>query len=342
MSMSTQLLEVPAGDSRVIWDIYLSATILPSVAACDEVGVFTLLEATPLNRAELATRLNLTEEWAEVLLGVLGAVDLVRVQDGRFHLTDSARSFFLPDSPFYAGFTLRRFAQNDVGARLKRAMSSAETNSDRYVVRKWEPGDLTPEQVSISTRTMHGLSFAAAVAMARTGDFTGVTRLLDVAGGSGGFAIALAQQHPEMRCSVADLPIVCDLTREYIAQYGVADRVDAVPLNMFFEPWPTGYDAMFFSCVLHDWALPQRTELIQRAFDALPAGGSIYIHEMLLNDAGDGPTGPALFSINMRIGTAGKQFTAPEMRGALEDAGFRNVRVQNTYGYFSLMRGVKP
>jgi hypothetical protein len=44
----------------------------------------------------------------------------------------------------------------------------------------------------------------------------------------------------------------------------------------------------------------------------------------------------------MRIGTAGKQFTAPEMRAALEAAGFRDVTMQNTYGYFSLMRGRKP
>ena len=287
-------LEVPTTDDRIMWDIYLSANILPSVAACDELGVFTLLDAEPLSRADVATRLNLAEDWVEVLLGVLGSLQLARVQDGRFHLTDTSRTYMLPESPYYRGFSLRRFAQNDVGARLKRSLGSSSSTSDRYVVREWLPGEITREQAITSTRTMHGLSFPAAVAMARTGDFGGVQRLLDVAGGSGGFAIALAQQYSDLRCSVADLPIVCELTAEYITRYGVEDRVDSIALNMFFEPWPTGYDAMFFSCVLHDWGLEQRTELIQRAFDALPSGGRRYVHEMLLNDQGDGPAGPAL------------------------------------------------
>lgn len=335
-------LEVPTTDDRLMWDIYLSANILPSVAACDELGVFSLLDQQPCTRADVAAHLSLTDDWVEVLLGVLGALDLVRVQDGRFHLTNSARTYLLPESPYYRGFTLRRFAQNDVGQRLKRSLASSSSTSDRYVVRDWSAGEITREQAETSTRTMHGLSFPSAVAMARTGDFKDVSRLLDVAGGSGGFAIALAQRYPQMRCSVADLPIVCELAAELIAHYGVQDQVDTLPLNMFFEAWPTGYDAMFFSCVLHDWNLEQRTQLIQNAFAALPSGGRIYIHEMLLNDVGDGPPGPALFSVNMRIGTAGKQFSAPELRRALEQVGFRDVSVQNTYAYFSLVSARRP
>jgi hypothetical protein len=44
----------------------------------------------------------------------------------------------------------------------------------------------------------------------------------------------------------------------------------------------------------------------------------------------------------MRVGTTGKQFTAPELRGALEAAGFKDVSVTNTYGYFSLSMAQKP
>ena len=336
------ILEMPTCDDRIMWDIYLSANILPTVAACDELGMFALLDKTPMSSKDVAAALALTDEWAEILLGVLGALQLVRVQDGRFHLTDASRNFLLPESPYYRGFGLRRFAESNVAARLKRALTGDGTpNSERYVVRDWKEGELTLEQASTGMRTMHGLSFPSAVAMARNGDFSGVRRLLDVAGGSGGFSIALAQRLPEIRCTVAELPVVCELTQAYITQYGVAAQVDTLPLNMFFEQWPDGYDAIFFSCVLHDWALAQRTELIRRSFDALPVGGRIYVHEMLLNDAGDGPPGPALFSVNMRIGTAGKQFTAPELRAALEQAGFTDVSVQNTYGYFSLMSGRK-
>src|SRR5262249_45503342 len=151
--------------------------------------------------------------------------------------------------------------------------------------------------------------FAAAVAMARNADFSRVQRLLDVAGGSGGFSIALSQRYPNLRCSVAELPVVCQVTRRYLAEDGVEDRVDTVALNMFFDPWPTGYDAVFFSCVLHDWDLEHRLELMRRSFEALPPGGTIYIHEMLLEDGANGPLASSLYSLSMRIGTLGKQFS---------------------------------
>lgn len=348
---SDHALEPPTADQRIIWDIYFSAHVMALVAACDELGVFTLIDEAPVAPAVAAERLGITLEWAEILLGSLAAAQLLRFHDGQFHLADAARSFLLPDGPYYAGFTLRRFATRNIYERLTNALNGpakatlppapSQEPSSIYVVREWNEGDLELERVNVGVRTMHGLSFAAAVGMARNADFSDVRRLLDVAGGAGGFSIALAQRYPELRCTVAELPIVCPLTQGYIDRYGVTDRVDTVPLNMFFERWPTGYDAVFFSCVLHDWDLEHRTELIRRAYDALPAGGRIFIHEMLLADTGDGPFAPALYSLTMRIGTLGKQFTAPEMRQALESAGFEEVRVRNTFGDFSLMSARK-
>jgi hypothetical protein len=335
-------LAPPTGNHRVIWNILLSRYSLPLVAVADELGVFAVLEQAPLTRDEAAARFGLTAEWAEIVLGTLATLELARVQDGRFHLTDTAANFLVPDSPYYCGGTFQNFARRDSNtANLRRAMHSADTDSDRYQVRDWQPGEITLAQAEAGARALHGLSFATAVSTARRGNFSGVRRLLDVAGGAGAFAIALALRHPDLRCTVAELPVVCQVTQRYAAEFGVSDQVDATPLNMFFEPWPTGYDAVLLSNVLHDWGEAHRAMLLRRAFEALPAGGRIYINEMLMADAADGPSGPVLFSLNMRVGTMGKQFTAPELRGALEDAGFHSVSVQNTYGYFSLTTAYK-
>jgi acetylserotonin N-methyltransferase len=347
------MLEPPTADPRIIWDIYLSSFTLPAVAAADEMGLFSLLENSPLTATEAAAQLRITDEWAEILLCALASLQLVRLQDGRFHNSDAARNFLLPASPYYAGFTLRRFATRNQWERLQRALAgpsapaestpvSPEPATSVYVVREWQPSDYPLQRAEEGVRTMHGLSFSAAVAMARNADFSNVERLLDVAGGSGGFSIALAQRYPRLRCSVLELPVVCEVTRRYLAEYGVDDRVDAVPLNMFFEPWPSGYDAVFLSCALHDWDLEHRTELMRRAFEVLPAGGTIYIHEMLLEDSGNGPMAAALFSLSMRIGTLGKQFTVTELRESLESLGFGNVTVSNTTQYFSLLSARKP
>jgi cyclopropane fatty-acyl-phospholipid synthase-like methyltransferase len=225
---------------------------------------------------------------------------------------------------------------------LTQKLRTSVSASDRYVVRDWKAGDISLDKARDDVATQHAFSAPSALAMSANGDFAGVRRLLDVAGGSGVFALALAQKHPEIHCTVAELPAICRVTDEYIAAHGLVGRVDTRHLNMFFEDWPTDYDAILLSSVLHDWGAEHRGDLMRRAFAALPHGGRLYIHEMLLSDARDGPLGPALFSVNMRVTTLGKQFTVPELRTALEEAGFANVTVQNTYGYFSLACARKP
>jgi cyclopropane fatty-acyl-phospholipid synthase-like methyltransferase len=345
------MLEPPTADHGIIWDIYFSSHILPLVAFADEIGIFSSLEASPLSIEDAAREFQISEEWAEILLGALASLQLIRLQDGRFHNGAAARSFFLPDGPYYAGFTLRYFATRNTFERLQQAvwgrpssppLPATSAEATVYQVREWSDADYTLERAERSARTMHGLSFPGAVALARNADFSGVRRLLDVAGGAGGFSIALAQRYPNLRCTVAELPIVCQVSRRYIDKYGVEDRVDTLAFNMFFDEWPTGYDAIFFSCALHDWDLSHRLELMQRAFQALPSGGAICIHEMLLSDLADGPIAPALYSLSMRIGTLGKQFTVPELRQALERVGFTHVTVQNTTHYFSLLSARKP
>jgi hypothetical protein len=184
---STHQLEPPTADQRLIWDIYFAAHIMPLVAVCDELNVFSLLAETPLSSEAAAAPLGVTAEWAEVLLGALAAVQLLRVQDKQFHLTDAARSFLLPAGPYYMGYTLRRFSERSIFDRLKLAVHSARKATDPvpvpagtastpgsvYVVREWQAGELSLERAEQGARTMHGLSFPAAVALARNADFAG-------------------------------------------------------------------------------------------------------------------------------------------------------------------------
>src|SRR6266542_3999000 len=86
LTMTTrQWLEPPTADQRIIWDMYFAAHIMPLVAQADEMGIFTLLETKPLSTKEAAKQLNVSDEWAEILLGALASLQLLRLQDGRFH-----------------------------------------------------------------------------------------------------------------------------------------------------------------------------------------------------------------------------------------------------------------
>lgn len=71
----------------------------------------------------------------------------------------------------------------------------------------------------------------------------------------------MAQRHPGVHFTVADLGPVCDVAEQYIDQYGMREQVDALKINMFRDQWPSGHDAIFFSSVLHDWDKRHQAEL---------------------------------------------------------------------------------
>lgn len=338
-------LEPPTCDDRAIWDLWLSRLELPAVTVADEVGLFTLLAGDEATAPEVATRLALGARGAEALLAATAALGLVGHRGGRFGLAEPARQFLLAGGDFYWGAMLQRnrpsTLHQDLLDALRRDADPGEAPDARLAAR-WASGQIDAAQARGTTAAMHAHSFPAAVGVARHGDFAGVKRLLDVAGGSGCFSIALAQRHPDLRCTVMELPEVGRVAEEYIARYGVAAQVETHAANMFADLWPPGHDAVFFSNIFHDWDVARCRHLVAQSFAVLPSGGRIYLHEILLADTRDGPLPAALFSLAMLIANYGKQFTFGELASLLSEGGFRDVRAALTYGYYSLVSARKP
>lgn len=346
--------ELPATSDRAIWDIWLSMHRLPAMVAAEELGVFGALEAAPATPAELATRLGLNRRGTIVVLSMLTALGLVVLRDERYELTEVARTYLLPQSPYYWGPLLRTLGVvPSLHAALLRALRAPDAGrsavaSERDAERvddpsdAWERGHIDRAQAEIVTAIMHCHSLPASVAVARSGRLGGVSRLLDVGGGSGCFSIAAAQHLPSLHCTVLELPAVCEVAQGYIADGGVAERVDTVSIDMFRDAWPRGYDGMFFSNIFHDWEVDTNAFLAQRAYEALPAGGRIFLHEMLLAEDGGGPVTTAGFSMLMLTGTQGRQYSLDELRQILASAGFEDVDSRPTYGYYSVVSARKP
>jgi predicted O-methyltransferase YrrM len=332
--------EPPTCDDRLIWDVWLSIYHLRTLNVADRVGLFAMLHETPATVDEVAQRVSMSPRGTEAMLGTLAALGFLKQLDGTFHLTDVSRNFLLPDSPYYWGGAFR--LTEDLPLTATVLHEALQRDTPKLVWRgDWEVHEEDAERARLFTAAMHSHSMPAAVGAARRGDFVGVRRLLDVGGGSGCFSIALAQIYRDVRCTVLDLPLVCRLAEKYAAEHGLSDRIDTVTANMFADVWPTGYDAVWFMNVFHDWERTTCLDLAQRAFDALPSGGRVYVHEILLDDTKDGPLAACAFSMKMAFAERGKQFTARELQELLLSAGFDRIEVTPTYGYYSLMTGWK-
>jgi O-methyltransferase domain/Dimerisation domain len=345
--------EQPTADDRPIWDLFLTGTYQAALVAADESGVFSALAEEPASIRELALRLDFDERATGILLRLLAALGLLTQRMGRFHLTDEARVYLVRSATFYWGPMMAagvsEWHRTTLLSKLKKKGSDRATGPEGTPLVSgegrasdgWAAGNIVLEQARDIAARMHAHSLAAAIGVARNYDFNGIRRVLDVGGGSGCFVVAMVQKHVHLDCTIMELPAMCKIAQDYIAAGEAGDRVDTVAVDMFRQPWPKGYDALFFSNVWHDWNFQTCKWLAARAFEVLPAGGRIMLHEMLLDDDGAGPATAASFSMLMLLATQGQQFTFGELKEILEGAGFSGIDNRQTCGYYSVTTGYK-
>jgi acetylserotonin N-methyltransferase len=343
----------PTSDDKQIWDLFLTGLYQGATVAADDAGIFGALAERPATLDELAQRLDFDVRATGIVLRLLAALNLLTMREGSYRLTDLASTYLVKSSPFYWGHMLRvgvnEWQRDTALANLKHNRSARaagpegtpEPSGSGRPADGWAAGEIAIGQAEQIAASMQSHSLPAAISAARNYDFTGIQRILDVGGGSGCFMVAMTQAHPQLNATVMELDTMCEMAAKYIAAGGVSARVDTKAVNMFRDAWPKGYDAIFFSNIWHDWNFRTCAWLAARAYDALPRGGRIMLHEALLDDDGNGPATTAAFSMLMLLATQGQQFTFAELKGLLEGAGFTGIETRQTASYYSITTGYK-
>jgi 2-polyprenyl-3-methyl-5-hydroxy-6-metoxy-1,4-benzoquinol methylase len=339
---------MPTADDRKLWDLHLSSFATHALTVADELGLFDELARQPSTPEEVARALKINLRAARAVLALLVSTELLIQRAGRYYVTETAQNYLLRSSPYYWGPVLSlmrnlQFTHASVMAtvRAPEAASHWTRVEGDAPIDAWSGGSIGPELARDVGAYMNANSLAAAFVLAQRADLSGRQRLLDVGAGSGCFSIALAHANPDLRCTLMDLEAMCAVGMEYVRAAGLERRIDTCPRDMFRQAWPSGYDAILLSNILHDWDFETASLLVGKVYDALSPGGRILIHEMLLDDSRDGPTTAAAFSFYMLVGTKGQQFTAPELSAMLGKVGFKKVDVTPAHGYYALVSAEK-
>ncbi len=105
-------------------------------------------------------------------------------------------------------------------------------------------------------------------------------RILDVGGGDGTIACALAQMHPSLKFTVYNLPEAIKLAKQVIEEQRVSDRVDVLEGDFIKEDtFPKGYDIILLVRTLCVWPDDICAKIIKMAYEALNDRGYIIICE---------------------------------------------------------------
>ena len=158
-------------------------------------------------------------------------------------------------------------------------------------------------------------------------DLSGRRHLLDLGGGPGTYAIHFCSENPELKATVFDLPTTRPFAEETIRKFGLYDRIDFQAGNYLEDDLGGGYDVAWLSHILHGEGLDDCRQIIQKALETLNPGGMILIHEFILDNTLDAPLFPALFSLNMLLGTpSGRAYSEAQLTDMLSEAGVKNIK----------------
>jgi SAM-dependent methyltransferase len=298
-------------------------------AAITPFNVFDRLAKAPLAFDTLRRDLGLAERPAIVLLTALRAFGLLTIESDRFSLTPLARDHLVPGSPFdvsaYMGLAADSPGVRELVERLRSnqpAGAKPEQSGAAFIFRKGLESAMEKEASARHlTLALAGRARNVAPVLAERYPLANATCLLDVGGGSGLYSIAWLQRHPQLRAIVWDRPEVLKVAQELATAEGVADRLECRPGDMFIDSPPAACDVVLLSNILHDWDVPQCRALLGRCAATLPPGGRLLIHDVLLNDAHDGPLPLALYSAALFCLTEGRLYSAAEYHTWLTEAG---------------------
>jgi acetylserotonin N-methyltransferase len=172
---------------------------------------------------------------------------------------------------------------------------------------------------------MHGFGRISSPAVAAAFDLNRFHRLIDLGGASGHLAEAVHQRYPQIQALVFDLPEVAELYPGTIAG------------DFFTDPLPPA-DLYSVGRILHDWSDEKIHRLLTRIYAALPEGGALLIAEKLLEP---GYIAAHMQSLNMLIGTEGRERSAAEYETLLRAAGFSKVESRVTGAYLDAVLAIK-
>ncbi len=286
-----------------------------------KLDLFTTIGTTPMTAEEASDKVRGSRDGIERLLNALAAMGLLVKNDGRFACPPSVHRLLAKGSPKYIGhIILHHHHLMESWARLDQSVRTGRATRGQASVNReeWRESFLMG---------MFNLAMAIAPRMADAIDLSSRRRLLDLGGGPGTYAIHFCLKNPALVASVYDLPTSRPFAEKTIAGFDMESRVSFTPGDYHSDDIPGRHDVAWLSHILHAEGPEACLNILRKTVAALEPGGMILIHEFILNNQLDGPLFPALFSLNMLLGTdSGRAYSEAELSAMLAAAGAKDIR----------------
>jgi SAM-dependent methyltransferase len=259
--------------------------------AATEIGVFDVLARGPASLGELATSTGIPSRTLGIVAAAMVSLGLLEQDGSRYRNSETAEAF-LADIPGRLDLRpILRYFDEIVYPRWEKFAEAIRTDQGQPQFSKF-----TTHQQQMFSAAVEVFSAPGAVALAGSYDFGRHHRLLDIAGGTGSFLIAVLQHHNALKGTLFELPGACAVARQRLANELERSRIDVVEGDVFKDPLPGGHDVVLIANVVHVFSAAHNIELMRKIRAHVMPGARLLLVDLWTDPSHSQPSAAALMS----------------------------------------------
>jgi ubiquinone/menaquinone biosynthesis C-methylase UbiE/DNA-binding transcriptional ArsR family regulator len=294
--------------------LYLGFVSSRVILTANNLKIFENLKKAS-SAAEIAEKLNIDPRATEIVLDALTGIGLVRKsRTGRYRNTPESNRYLVKGARLYQGDIIKH------ASTMWQNFSALDD-----VVRTGRPARRGFDHESF-IMGMHNLTVFRTESLAKALGLKGIKTMLDLGGGPGTNAIAMAKKG--IQSTVFDLPETINIAKKVARREGVKG-IRFIAGDFHVDSIGSGYDLILLSQIFHAFSEEENIALLRKCNTAVNPKGKVVVQEFPISDNRTAPPHSALFSVNMLVGTErGRCYSPKEMKRWLAGTGFKNIGIK--------------
>ena len=289
--------------------------------------LFSVLSRNTLTSKELAILVKAPENRISTLCTALTSIGILIREKEMYRNSPGAEKFLVEGAKYDFGDYLRLQIDRQMYGFMQQLEGVMTNNIHEDFIDSYAKWMDNKKEAELYSESQHAGSLGPGKTLARMIDFSEVNTLLDVAGGTGGFAIRLCEKYPNINVTILDFPNVIKLGEKKVANAGLSNRINFVAGDALDYDWPSaGFDAILMSYLYNGVPEKEIPRLANKAFNTINSGGFYIIHDFMVENDRNGPHLAALWQLqHLAFTPTAKSLTPKWVSHILKDVGFTNI-----------------
>ena len=301
-----------------------------------DLGIFDSIADNSKTASEIASDVSANPKSLERLLNALTAIDLLEKKGDKFSNSKASYALLVKGNPnymsnlSYVDYVWDRW--NSLTETVKTGSSSDTINIDKR----------SEDQIKDFASAIHWRASIQAPDIIRMLSLKNVQSALDLGCGSGVVGMEMLKVNPNIELTLFDSPEVIKIAKSHIDRKNLNGYVKTLEGDLLHDSIGKGYDLVLVSHLLRSYSFNDCLVIIRKVFDAMNMGGTIVIHEVLVNDNKYQPEYAAIQSLQLLVNTLGGDvLSETDVWLMFKESMFSKFRKVDTEFGTSLIFGVK-